>query len=152
MSRSKKPSIHRSNRETFFFVKSPHHIIIKLPPLHVCWVFPLRVNDLIFGWWIQGQEGLSRRIWYFLPRVICWTIWKERHTKTFDDTYVPFDRICLTAYRLLFDLVSILDDFVESDQDGLWSVILQSLWVGCWFVFLFVSFLSSSSQFTLLGT
>lgn len=60
----------------------------------------------------------------FLPWVICWTIWKERNARTFDDIYMPSNRICLTAYRLLFYWVSILDDFDTSDWNGLWFVIM----------------------------
>lgn len=35
--------------------------------------------SLISRWWIRNMAGLPIVIWSYLPRTLCWGMWKERN-------------------------------------------------------------------------
>lgn len=85
-----------------------------LSHLKVSWSFPYHFQDVILSWRNKELDGLPSVIWQFLPSVICWVLWLERNDRIFKDKSRSQVEILVIIFNLLFEWVSIRDDFEES--------------------------------------
>lgn len=53
----------------------------------VAWVMPCKVTHLLYSWEEAGTGAVDRDRWMIVPdaHCICWTIWKERNSRCFED-------------------------------------------------------------------
>ena len=87
----------------------------------VCWVFPNRIVDLLFGWYNSCGKHVSA-VWNLVPLCLMWTVWRERNRRTFEDVELSTIKLIELFFGLLFDwawvwgLTSMLSlaDFVAS--------------------------------------
>lgn len=49
--------------------------------------------------------GIAEVIWCYLPGTTCWVVWKD---------------LCLRAYKLVGDWISVSPDFLEEDWADFW--------------------------------
>ena len=50
----------------------------------VLWVFPDRIENLLFGWHNCFGKHNSE-VWNLVPLCLMWTVWRERNRRTFED-------------------------------------------------------------------
>ena len=87
----------------------------------VCWVFPNRIVDLLFGWYNSWGKHVSA-IWNLVLLCLMWTVWHERNRRTFKDVELSSIKLIELFFGFLFDqaraggLTTILSlvDFVAS--------------------------------------
>ena len=92
-----------------------------LRSFEVCWVFPKRIVDLLFGWYNSWGNQVSA-IWNLVPLCLMWIVWRERNQRTFEDMELSTIKLIELFFGLLFDWVrawglipmSSLPDFVAS--------------------------------------
>lgn len=70
---------------------------------------------LISSWWVNDLEVLPSIIWLSLLGAIYWGLWKERNCSVFEDKMRSHEELCLYIYRMLFNWISIMADFVEDE-------------------------------------
>ena len=51
----------------------------------ITWVLPGCVLNLLFGWY-NGLVKVQSKIWNMVPLCLLWTLWRERNTRTFEDS------------------------------------------------------------------
>jgi hypothetical protein len=68
----------------------------------VCWVFPNRIVDLLFGWHNSFGKYESG-VWNLVPLCLMWTVWRERNRRTFEDEEHSATKLIQLFFGLLFD-------------------------------------------------
>ena len=68
----------------------------------VMWVFPEHITDLLSGWYNYFGKQNSK-VWNLAPLCLMWTLWRERHKRTFEDEELSLPKLLELFYGFLFD-------------------------------------------------
>jgi hypothetical protein len=68
----------------------------------VMWVFPEHITDLLSGWYKYFGKQNSK-VWNLAPLCLMWTLWRERHKRTFEDEELSLPKLLELFYGFLFD-------------------------------------------------
>jgi hypothetical protein len=64
---------------------SPHGFFASSKGIHVSWVMPSSIVELLQCWKTQGQGQSKEAIWKVIPSLLMWSIWRVSNRRFFED-------------------------------------------------------------------
>jgi len=65
------------------------------------WVKPGSIKGVLSSWIRDGNASKEER-WKFVPACVCWTIWKERNNRSFENVQNSLQKIKMNCLALLY--------------------------------------------------